>query len=89
MYSVLSNEFNEDVFRIYFLTDFDNSDQIGIPNLPYKENVIITQNTLRLEGIIVLLRDIKSKVWNIWYMKLHCKCIGQRVRKFFLPPLNM
>ena len=65
-----------DTFRLFQL--------YRISHLPYKEISIITRNTLGLYGIIVLLRDRKSTVMNIWYIKLHCKCMGQRVMNFFL-----
>ena len=58
-----------DVFKICFLTNFDDSGQMRISHLPYKEIYIMTLNTLSLEGIIVLLRDMNSTVLNILVYK--------------------
>ena len=52
-----------------FLTDFEDSGQIGISHLPYKEILMIARNRLGLEGIIVLLRDRKSAVLSILVYK--------------------
>ena len=65
MDAVLCKEFNGHVFEICIVTNFDYFSQIRISHLPYKEILMITRNTLGLEGIIVLLRDRKSAVLNI------------------------
>ena len=45
--------------------------------LPFQEFLMITRVTLVFDGITVLLRDRKSVVLNIWYIKFHCKSMSQ------------
>ena len=63
--SVLCKEFSGDIFKICILTNIDDSGQMGISHLRYKEVSIITRNILGLEGIVVLLGDMKSAILNI------------------------
>ena len=67
--SVLFKKFNEDVFKMCLLKNFDYSRQMGISHLLYNEISIITRNILCLEGINILLRDMKSAVLNVLVYK--------------------
>ena len=60
--AVLCKEFSGYVFYICLLANFDDSGKIGISYLPFREILNITQNTIGLGSIIVLLRDKNSAV---------------------------
>ena len=80
--AVIFKELSGHVFEICFLTNFGNSGLIGISYIPHKEILMKTRNTIGLDAMIVLLRDSKSVVMTIWYIKLHCKSVGPRVMIF-------